>query len=567
MIKLLNLHIIILTLITSTIYSQQVPRETFLFPMDITPSVSGSFAELRTNHFHSGIDLSTHGKMGVPVKSMEKGTVSRIKVSPVGYGNAVYIKHPNGYTTVYGHLRNYAPKIDSVITAEQYKIKSFAIDFFPSTEIEIKKGEIIGYSGNSGSSGGPHLHYEIRDTETEEPMNPFFFQNKIKDDVRPKIMNIRLYPLDNKSSINGSPSAKNYPVVFYDGAYHLKGNPTIYASGKIGLGIEMLDYMSGSWNKCGLYKLNMKVNNLVYYSWELNRFSFDESRYINSHIDYAYKAKYGKRFERCFRQPGNQLRIYGEMHNNGIILMDTLKTVQISAFDAANNLAYLKFKLLKGKTPNTPTVVGSKLSYTTAHILKNEGIQCLIPQGALYEDAIIQLSKKRGPANKLFYEIGDPYTPLHTYMNISILIPDSLKEMGNKVCLATIQHSNKANYAGGKINNDSIHLATRSFGKYTFAIDSIPPTIRAQQNIRGRVFPLHSKLSFKIHDDFSGIASYECLLNKKWTLCEYDAKTNRLTCPLSKAPVEKGKQYNFELIITDNCGNEKTLESYFTTGN
>lgn len=152
-------------------------------------------------------------------------------------------------------------------------------------------------------------------------------------------------------------------------------------------------------------------------------------------------------------------------------------------------------------------------------------------------------------------------------MNISILIPDSLKEMGNKVCLATIQHSNKANYAGGKINNDSIHLATRSFGKYTFAIDSIPPTIRAQQNIRGRVFPLHSKLSFKIHDDFSGIASYECLLNKKWTLCEYDAKTNRLTCPLSKAPVEKGKQYNFELIITDNCGNEKTLESYFTTGN
>ncbi|WP_430937152.1 M23 family metallopeptidase [Saccharicrinis sp. 156] len=564
MMRLTNLYIVIFFLITPFVYSQQSPRYDFLFPIDITPSVSGSFAELRTNHFHSGIDLSTNGKVGLPVKSMEKGTVSRIKVSPVGYGNAIYIKHPNGYTTVYGHLRNYASKIDSIITAEQYKIESFSIDFFPKETIEIEKGEIIGFSGNSGSSGGPHLHYEIRDTETEQPINPFFFQDKIKDDVRPKIMNIRIYTLENNSTINGSHSARNYPVVFYDGAYHLKGNPKIYASGKIGIGIEMLDYMSGSWKKCGVYQLNMKVDDQVFYSWKLDRFSFDESRYINSHIDYAYKAKKGKRFERCFRQPGNMLSVYGTRQNDGIISMDTSKTVHIQAFDAANNVADLQFKLLKGKESTNTSAAHSKLTYTTEHILKHEGIQCTIPKGALYEDIEMELIKKASPEGSILYKIGDKHTPLHKYMNISIQIPNSLKEFGNKVCLATVNGSGKKYYAGGKTDNNTIALATKSFGDYTLVIDTIAPTIRALQNIRGRVFKTHSKFLFKIKDNFSGIGSYKCFLNNKWTLCEYDAKSDQLTCPLSKAPIEKGSKYNFKLIITDNCGNDTMLESHFT---
>ncbi|WP_075590769.1 M23 family metallopeptidase [Labilibacter marinus] len=546
---------------TLVVFAQKNRDANFLFPLDIPPSVSGSFAELRSNHFHSGIDLSTQGKLGIPIKSMEVGTISRIKVSAVGYGNAVYIKHPNGYTTVYGHLRNYSIKIDSIITAEQYKIESFGIDFFPTSEIHIKRGEIIGYTGNSGSSGGPHLHYEIRETVSEEPVNPFFYQNKIKDDVRPKLLTLRVYPVDENSAINGSPIPKNYTIVFYDGQYHLKGNPKIYASGKVGVAIEMLDYMTGSWKKCGVYKLNMKVNGHDYYSWELDQFSFSESRYINSHIDYGYRAKYGKRFERCFRQPGNKMRIYGELTNDGIIHMDSSKIIFIKAADAANNLSQLNFTLLKGNDYKSSASQKVKLAYNQHHHLKADGATCDIPNGALYENAAITFEKKN--TNVASYQIGAKEIPLHKCIRLSVKIPDSLRLYKDKLCLASVNGSGKHYYAGGNIKEDSLILTTRSFGNYTFKTDTIAPTIRALQNIKGRVFNTNSKFLFKISDNFSGIKSYDVYLNDSWVLCEYDAKSNKLTCPLSKAKVKKGGNYNFKLVIKDNCGNEKTLSSHF----
>ena len=560
----LTIFISYLVLFCTFSFGQNNNNADFLFPLDINPSVSGSFAELRTNHFHSGIDLSTNGKTGLPVKSMDKGVVSRIKVSPVGYGNAIYIKHPNGYTTVYGHLNKYSTKIDSIITAEQYKIKSFAIDFFPKSDIKISKGEIIGYSGNSGSSGGPHLHYEVRDTETEEPMNPYFFQDKITDDVRPKILTIRVYPLDLNSSVNGEHAPKNYPVVFYDGTYHLKSNPKIYVSGKIGIGIEMIDYMSGSWKKCGVYKLNMKVDNRDYYSWELDRFSFAESRYINSHIDYTYKVKNGKRFERCFRQPGNKLSVYGKMENDGIIVMDTVKNIQINAADAAGNIASLKFSLTKArKEIPAKKEVTNLLSYKKEHFLKGEGISCHIPQGALYDNTAISLSIEKDSSKKITYSVGENSIPLHKSIRLAVDVPKSLMAKKEKVFIAAVSSTNRKHYAGGKLENDSIVLFTKSLGKYTLLTDEIAPTIRALQNIKGLVFNTDSKFVFRISDNFSGIKSYECFLNDKWALCEYDAKSNKLTCPLSKARVKKGENYRFKLVVTDHCGNQKTLESHF----
>ncbi len=563
-----NYIIIVISLMLGSFSDEhKLPEANFLFPMDIAPRVSGSFAELRSNHFHSGIDLSTQGKVGIPVKSMDVGKVSRLKVSATGYGNAIYIAHPNGYTTVYGHLDKYAPKIDSVITAQQYKNQTFEIDYFPDETIAVTRGEVIGFSGNSGSSGGPHLHYEIRDTKTEEPVNPFPFQDIIKDDVRPKLMTIRIYPLDDGSTVNGTATAKNYELVFYDGEYHVKGSPKIYASGKVGVGIEMLDYMTGSWTKCGVNKLNMKIDGQDYFGWKLDRFSFDESRYINSHIDYAYKANHGKRFERCFKQPGNHLNIYESTSNDGIIWMDSSKTVDIQAADASKNVSNLQFVLLQEKSkPGARSTNISKLSYSSNHTLQNENVRCFIPKGALYEDANITIAAKADLKNGMIYQVGDKDIPLHKNIRISLPIPGQFKIWKDKVCLASITNAGKKEYAGGQIISDSLVLNTRNFDNYTLVVDTVGPTITAHQNIKGRVFYTNSTFAFTINDDFSGINSFNGYLNDKWTLFEYDAKSKKITCPLAKAPIKKGGKYQLKLIVKDNCGNQSTMESNFTVG-
>ncbi len=568
MVKNIFFIITYLTIGTINMFSQSRTNTDFLFPLDIPPVVSGSFAELRPNHFHSGVDLSTNGKVGIPIKSMEEGVVSRIKVSPVGYGNAIYIKHPNGYTTVYGHLRNYSPKVDSIITSEQYKIKSFSIDFFPKKEISIAKGEVIGYSGNTGGSGGPHLHYEIRDTQTEEPLNPFFFQNIIKDDIRPKLLTLRVYPINNNSYINEQKKARNYPIVFYDGSYHLKSNPKINACGNIGIGLEMLDYMTGSWKRCGIYSLVMFVNDKKHYSWVHNRFSFAESRYINSHIDYSYKTQFGKRFEKCFRSPGNKLSIYSNVINEGIINMDTSKKIKIEVSDAAGNISTLQFNLSKANiSSNANNDIPEKLSYLQSHHLSIKDASCYIPKGALYEDVEVDFSKESNDNGISYIKIGSKNIPLHKRIKIRVKVPDSLKVHEEKLCLATINGSKKLIYAGGRIEGDSIIYSTKTFDNLTFATDSIPPQIRSFQNIKGKYFNINTKFTFKITDNFSGIKSYNGYLNGVWTLFEYDKKSDKLTCKLSKAPVKKGEKYNLKLIVTDNCGNHKTLESYFTVSN
>jgi hypothetical protein len=539
----------------------------FLFPLDISPSVSGTFAELRTNHFHSGIDLSTNGKTGLPVKSTEKGFVSRIKVSPVGYGNAIYITHPNGYTTVYGHLSKYAPKIDSIITREQYRNESFSIDYFPSEEIFIKKGETIAYSGNSGSSGGPHLHYEVRDTKTEEPINPYFFQSIIKDDIRPKMLTIRLYPLNAESTIDGQAEAKNIPIVFYDGKYHLKGNPKIYASGEVGIGIEMLDYLSGSWKKCGVNDCQMSVNNQKWFGWELNRFSFSESRYINSHIDYAYKMRYGKRFQRCFRLPNNKLRIYKNVQNEGVISMDSIKNISILALDASGNKAELNFKLFKGATP-TRNLSAHKdsthiLAYNKEYKLVDKDMECTIPKGSLYEDTEFIIKQEEHINNKTIYRIGEETIPLQTNVAIKISIPQSLKAYGDKVTLANMSIQNRLSYAGGNIENNKITLNTRTLGKFTFYIDSIPPSIQAVNFIKNKTYYRNSHITFKIRDDFSDIKSYQAYINNQWALFEYDAKSDTFTCPLHKLPNNIKGSCDLKIVIQDNCNNETLYQTNF----
>jgi len=563
-----NYFLLLFLLASSSIFSQKKIDNTFLFPIDIKPSVSGSFAELRSNHFHSGIDLSTNGKTGIPIKSMESGTISRIKVSPVGYGNAIYIKHPNGYTTVYGHLKSYSKKVEEIITKAQYEKQSFAIDYFPKEEIQIKKGEVIGFSGNSGSSGGPHLHYEIRDTESEEPLNPFMFQDIIKDDIRPHIEAIRLYPLNKDSRINGSTNPINFVAVFYDGKFHLKGNPTIKVKGDIGVAIKMLDYMSGSWKKCGVYKLDLYKNDTPIYGWELFRFSFYESRYLNSHIDYSYKKKTGRRYEKCFRDQNNKLSIYSNTVNDGIINCTGKDHLKFIAKDAAGNKSELGFNII-ADTKSYPIVEPNKISNQHKvnckedFKLEEENFSCHIPKNSLYknEAIIIRELKQKSKENNPIFEIGDSSIPLHTAIELNFNCPHSTNH--EQLCIASVSPKGNLYYAGGNFNDGKLSLKTRSFGKYTLSKDTVPPSISLRNIPANHNYSTKGIIYFRISDSYSGIKSYNGFIDGKWCLFEYDAKSKLIWCKLDKTPVVKGVKHSLELIVEDNCNNTAKKEYSF----
>ncbi len=232
----------------TTSYAQ---NEYYSSPVKIPILLSGNFAELRSNHFHSGIDIKTQGVTGFPIYSVADGFVSRIVVSPTGYGNALYINHPNGTTTVYGHLQSFRDDIAEYVKENQYLQKSFKVDLkvLPG-EFQIKKDDIIAKSGNSGSSGGPHLHFEIRDTKSENPLNPLKYNFDIKDTIPPKILSLMITPLSDDSYVIDDTRKRRFPIVFYNGKYHIKNNPAVPVYGEIGFAIETNDYLNGSWNKC-----------------------------------------------------------------------------------------------------------------------------------------------------------------------------------------------------------------------------------------------------------------------------------------------------------------------------
>ena len=332
------------------IFSQnEIPKDYFTKPLEIPLLLSGTFGELRTNHFHAGLDIKTQKVEGHKVLSSADGYVSRINVSLWGYGNALYVTHPNGYTTVYGHLQKFSPEIDAYVRKMQYEKESFSIRLYPKpNELIVKQGEVIALSGNSGSSGGPHLHYEIRDVKSNI-LNPMLFGINVPDHKNPTIQNAFAYSKNENSQVNQS--SNNVQLVFsrqYDG--DLLAN-TIYAHGEIGFGINAYDRLDGALNRNGLYSFEMTVNGEKVFQFTVNKFSFDESRFINSYIDYERLVNLKQRVQKCFvNHDMNNLSLYKTLDNKGFVnVKDSLEyTVSIIAKDFEGNKTRLIIPI-KGK--------------------------------------------------------------------------------------------------------------------------------------------------------------------------------------------------------------------------
>ncbi|WP_319590414.1 M23 family metallopeptidase [uncultured Draconibacterium sp.] len=538
-------------------------------PVKIPLLLSGSFAELRSNHFHSGIDIKTQGTTGLSVYAVADGYISRIAVSPTGYGHALYINHPNGTTSVYGHLNEFGPEIAKYVKDKQYEKHSFRVDLsIPSYLFPVKQNEEIAKSGNSGSSGGPHLHFEIRDTKTEEPLNPLNFGFPVKDNIAPKIFSVLLVPLSDSSHVAYSVTPKSYPVVFYDGKYHLKNNPTILVWGKIGIAIQTNDYYNDTYNKCGINLLRMSYNNEDQFSFTLNRFSFNDTRYINSHIVYNAYITEKRRYIKTWLEPGNKLPIYTHNGSEGHIIPENEQNglIEIELQDSYKNSSIIDFSII-GKKADLPHDNLNKVtfSYDKFNAYQNDSVRVEIPKGALYSDFRFEYKTEptSGDFNSAYHFLHNNTVPLHKNATIALRTNNLPEHLQSKVIMAYVHPvTGEFSAAGGHYENGWVTTETRNLGVYAVTVDTIPPEI-TPLSIADNKLTESNRIRFKIKDDLAGIKTIEGLLDGKWALFEYDPKTATITHYFDKERFELGKNHTFKLTITDYRNNNAVYETHF----
>ncbi|MFW6290257.1 MAG: M23 family metallopeptidase [Mariniphaga sp.] len=540
-------------------------------PVKIPIYLSGSFAELRSNHFHSGIDIKTQQTVGHAVHSVAEGFISRIVVSPAGFGNALYIDHPNGTTSVYAHLQSFRKDIQDYVRDIQYKKQSFRIDEkVPADRFPVKQDEIIAKSGNSGSSGGPHVHFEIRDTESEEPLNPLYYNFPVTDNIAPKLYSIMVVPLNEFSHVDYTPDRKIFPVVFKNGRYHLQNSTVVPAYGNIGIAVEANDFFDGSHNRCGIYSMKVWFDGELYFDIQMDRFSFHESRYINSYTDYGEYVTSKRRFQKAWIDPGNRLRMYNTTHRGGNLKMTdgNYHPVKIELKDLQGNTSVLEFTLASrySKIQRPEPQYSKYLRYDRHNEYKTDVVKLEFPEEALYNDIMFR-HREIPVSNPLYSDIHvvhNDKVPLHNNVLLSIKAEKLDKNLQDKALLVKVDTlTNEYAAAGGVYDKGWVTGHIRSFGNYGIAVDTVPPEIIPMSFRSNGELSESSRIRFRINDELSGIKSYEGLLNGNWALFEYDAKTNTIVHYFDEKRFELGKRHRFVLTVTDYKDNKTTYEASF----
>lgn len=543
------------------------PTNAFISPVDIPIFLSGSFAELRSNHFHSGIDIKTQGAEGKNIFASADGYISRIRISPYGFGKALYIIHPNGFTTVYAHLRNFTQEIEKWAKSEQYKLQKFDVDLFPPAGLlKVKQGQLIAYSGNSGSSQGPHLHFEVRESRTEEPIDPLLFGFAVKDFTRPKINGLRIYPADAESSVNGSLKPLDLELAGWGASYRLKSNDTIEVAGDVYFGLDVHDLMNNSSNKNGINLFQVFVDSILQFHWEANKFNFNETRYINSFIDYATYHRTGKRYMLTRKAPQNKLSMYQSIVNNGVIskLPDKTMHILIRVADGQQNESMLNFyiKGVKKAAPVSPASVGAQIfSYRNINQFRTAHINISLPGKCLYEDTPFEYSAEASQpwSCSMIHKIHNPEVPLHDYFDVSIRIDSSCKIPVLQLMMVRLNKNNKPVYIGGEQDGNFLKARIREFGRYTLMADSISPVVKAVNISNGKNIRNQETIRMTISDNLSGIKTYNAYLNGKWILMDYDAKNNLLEYRFDE--MLRAGNNDFRMEITDNAGNKSNYKA------
>lgn len=542
---------------------EEYPQDYFDKPMDIPLFLAGNFGEIRANHFHTGLDLKTEQRTGIDVNAAAEGYVSRINISLYGYGNALYVTHPNGFTTVYAHLEEFSPKIKEYVHKKRYAAEKNTIELFPKKgELSIDRGEVIAKSGESGGAAGPHLHYEIRDDQ-ERPINPLLFGVKIKDTRPPTINNLYVYPISHDAHVDKSAKMQKLHLQKQkDGSYTTE---EIKAYGKLGFGIDALDYMDGSANTNNFYKINTALNGENQMEIKFNRISFANTRYINRYIDYAQLKKNKFTIQKLFLEPNNNVDMQIDAPEDGYIKIsgDLDYQFEILLKDFAGNETKIKVpikstKAKEGEITQEETEETDYLAHwNKPNVFNFDKHDVYIPKNALYEDTYLELEEKGGSI-----EVHDYRTPLHSNITIGFDVSKYSTEEQEKLYVTRVYPWGAKHYSNTYKEPDRITTKTTIFGTYKLERDDTPPVI-TPLNIRDNKWMSKADyIKVKIADEESGIDSYRGTINGNFIALDYDYKTGTLQYNFSdKVPLET--ENKLKIIVVDNVGNSSTYETTF----
>lgn len=526
-------------------------------PLNIPLVLSGNFGELRSNHFHSGLDFKTQGKTGFKIYCAEDGYVSRVLVSPWGFGRAIYVTHPSiGLVTVYGHLQSFNAKIDEIIKAEQYKRESFSVDLeFKPDEIPVKRGEVIALSGNAGSSGGPHLHMDVRDLETGDALDPMpYFKGLIIDNVKPEVRSIALYP--HGGVVDDTIVA----------SYRTMAQITIpfTAWGEVVPGIKAYDKMPGVGNIYGVKYLTLKVDGKEIYHRKIDRFSFDVSRAINTLVNYPDRLKNSWIMTTYVPESNILSDMITVSIPNGVIDINEERdyNCQYILSDEHGNKSSVKF-VIKGKRSELPMKKreGILFRYNGDNSYNMNGLSLKFTSNTFYEDIFFDVkSSALVGYNSDVYKIGDTNIPLHKSYDMKITLTTDNQIDKSKYCVVRINGKRRTAVAT-KYENGSVSTRVNQFGRYAVTIDNTAPKILPRNKKR---WAKTGRVEFKISDNLSGIESFRGEIDGKWVMFEYDGKNALLSYKLETSRVSKGKRHKIKMTVVDACDNKTTLTETFT---
>lgn len=545
------------------IETQQYPKDYFRYPLDLPPKTVGSFGELRPNHFHAGLDFRTNQEDGYPVHAAADGYVSRLKVQFGGFGNAVYITHPNGFTTVYGHLRSFNPELAKLVHDYQIQQKNDLVDFnLLPMQYTVTKGQVIAISGHTGAVAGPHLHFEVRDTKTEQTINPQLFGMVIPDEKPPVLGTICVYHFAD------APFSEKTPrdllgVAGANGHYHLSAPRIINVNGNTGFGITAYDINNTSPNHNGVYSIELKVDGKTVYTFAAERFAFDETHAINAYIDYPEFLRASRFIQKCFVPPGSKLTLYPQSINRGVVNFtdDSVHEVEYVVKDVAGNESTLNLKVRSSShapvAAYKPT--GILFHYDQTNTYNTDRVKVTVPPGNLYDDmdfTFAMLPKRPGSYSPTF-QVGDRFSPINDTFDLWIKPDSNIGKYASKAVIVNVNGDD----AGGVYEDGYVKGKPKGFGMFYIKVDTIPPHIAPINITNGVNMAAKRGIYFHISDNLTGIKNYYGYLDGKWVLMFWDYKTKILSYTFDGT--EGRGKHVFELDVTDGKDNTAVYKADF----